>query len=120
VIPVYGVHHSEKFWEDPERFDVDRHKDSETSGTKQNFSYLPFGGGPESAFCFHLAVTQLVVALVMLHQTFSFSYDEELPAPVIRGAGSIRPKDGILTQIHTRTRRAPSHQKLEQASLDSF
>jgi len=119
VIPVYGVHHSEKYWDDPERFDVDRHKDSEDTKfgwTKTNFSYLPFGGGPESAFCFHLAVTQLVVALVLLHQNFSFSFEEQRP-PEIRGAGSIRPKDGILVQIHTRNKRPA---KAAQPSVESF
>lgn len=45
IIPVYALHHDEKYFPNPERFDPDRflpeNKDSITK-----FTYLPFGDGP--------------------------------------------------------------------------
>lgn len=46
-VPVYSLHHDEKYFPNPDRFDPERFSDE----NKENivpFTYLPFGAGPRN------------------------------------------------------------------------
>lgn len=44
-IPVHGLHHDEKYYPEPEKFDPERF--SEENVSKRNpYTFLPFGEGP--------------------------------------------------------------------------
>jgi len=45
AIFIYGVHHSEKYWPQPKKFNPSRFS-RENMKAIQPFSYFPFGGGP--------------------------------------------------------------------------
>lgn len=45
LIPVYALHHDEKYYEDPEKFDPQRFT-RENINQRQFGIYLPFGDGP--------------------------------------------------------------------------
>lgn len=67
-IPFVSLHHDEKYWEDPEKFNPDRfsdeNKDKIVSGT-----YLPFGVGPRNCIVSRTGeMTHFVVEIWMLNQ----------------------------------------------------
>ncbi|VFQ83570.1 unnamed protein product [Cuscuta campestris] len=73
-ISVWNLHRSPDLWKDadtfcPERWPLDGPNPNETN---QNFSYLPFGGGPRKCIGDMLATFETVVALAMLVRRFDF------------------------------------------------
>lgn len=47
IVPIYGLHFDEKYWDNPKTFNPDRFSD-ENKGKITNGSYLPFGVGPRN------------------------------------------------------------------------
>ncbi len=45
LVPVYAIHHDEKYYEDPEKFDPQRFT-KENINQRQSGIYMPFGDGP--------------------------------------------------------------------------
>ncbi|KAK4887308.1 hypothetical protein RN001_003579 [Aquatica leii] len=46
-LPIAGLHHDSKYYDNPERFDPERFSD-ENKSKRHPFSYMPFGGGPRT------------------------------------------------------------------------
>lgn len=45
MIPAYGLHHDERFWENPDKFDPERFNEVNVKKIVP-FSYIPFSEGP--------------------------------------------------------------------------
>jgi cytochrome P450 len=46
IISIYGIHHSSKNWEDPEKFIPERFKNERNEKQKHDhYAWLGFGGG---------------------------------------------------------------------------
>ncbi|MBX0303494.1 cytochrome P450 [Haloarcula salinisoli] len=63
MLPQWGVHRSERFYDDPDTFDPERWR-PERAKERPRFAYFPFGGGPRHCIGKHLAMleAQLIVA----------------------------------------------------------
>jgi len=62
---IYGVHHSENYWEHPEEFNPDRFDKSKQKG-KPNFAYFPFGGGPRLCIGNSFAMMEMQIILCQM------------------------------------------------------
>lgn len=62
---IYGVHHSEKYWENPEVFNPDRF-DKSKQKEKANFAYFPFGGGPRLCIGNSFAMMEMQIILCQM------------------------------------------------------
>lgn len=63
LLSPWIVQRHPRFWPDPERFDPERFM----PGTRTKpYTYFPFGGGPRSCLGTHFAMTEMLVALVVL------------------------------------------------------
>ena len=71
VVYIYGVHHSEKYWEAPEQFRPERFE-KEATKKRPAFTYMPFGGGPRLCIGNNFAMMEMQLALVKMLQRFSF------------------------------------------------
>ncbi len=107
IVFVYGAHHAQRYWQDPESFDPERFsKPNEKLHTP--FTYLPFGGGPRGCIGGNYAMLQILMILTSLLRKYDLqlSPDQTIePRPMV----ILRPKHGIrmtFTQIIARNRHA--------------
>ena len=93
IVHVYGAHHAEKHWPNPETFDTDRFiKGNEK--LRKPFTYLPFGGGPRGCIGNNYAMLQILMILSELLRKYDFQIT---PGQTIEAQPMVilRPKHGI-------------------------
>ena len=81
VLCAYSVHHSDKFWSDPEEFRPERFS-PERMKARTKYSYLPFGAGRRSCIGGALSQLENALALAMLLRRFDPQYVGEVPARI--------------------------------------
>ena len=67
MLSQWAMHRSERFWDDPDRFDPDRWADDEHN---PGFAYFPFGGGPLHCIGKHLAKLEARLILARTAQEY--------------------------------------------------
>jgi cytochrome P450 len=93
IVFVYGAHHAQRYWDDPERFDPARF--SKTHEKQQTpFTYLPFGAGPRGCIGSNYAMLQILMILSILIRRYDFQLS---PGQKIEAQPMVilRPKHGI-------------------------
>jgi cytochrome P450 len=93
VVFIYGVHHSSRHWENPERFDSERFgKASEKPQTP--FTWLPFGAGPRGCIGGNYAMLQIFMILSVLLKKYELHL---VPGQTIEARPMVilRPRHGI-------------------------
>ncbi|HLF65274.1 MAG TPA: cytochrome P450 [Saprospiraceae bacterium] len=93
---IYGVHHDEDLWPDPEHFDPGRFAADKVKD-QIPFSYLPFGGGPRLCIGNQFAMLEmlLVISYVVRHYQLKLAGDH----PVIQPLVTLRPKGSVLMKL---------------------
>jgi cytochrome P450 len=69
VCVPWVTHRHPAFWDDPERFDLDRFR-PEAESDRHPFAYMAFGGGPHGCVGRRLAMMEMVVVTANLLQSF--------------------------------------------------
>ncbi|XP_071478584.1 cytochrome P450 3A24-like [Diadema antillarum] len=102
-IPVYNIHHDEKYWPDPEKFDPDRFSKAEKD-KRHPFAWLPFGAGPHNCIGMRFALMEAKMAIARLLQKYRFETcpQTEIP-PKLGDNGFLSPPNGVSLRIVTRT-----------------
>ncbi|KAL3833960.1 hypothetical protein ACJIZ3_008696 [Penstemon smallii] len=113
-ISVWNLHRSPNHWEDadkfnPERWPLDGPNPNETN---QNFSYLPFGGGPRKCIGDMFATFENIVAVSMLVRRFDFQLALGAPPVKMTTGATIHTTEGLKMTV-TRRRRPPIIPTLE-------
>ena len=67
--PIWALHHSEDFFQDPEEFRPERFL-KETKEDFHPYAYLPFGGGPRKCIGLRFAMIEIKLALAKLLQKY--------------------------------------------------
>lgn len=91
---IHGVHHSSKYWTEPEKFDPERFNKANSRG-HQPFTHLPFGAGPRGCIGEKYAMLQMLIILYRLIG----SYDISIQSPDkmdINPMIILRPKEEIF------------------------
>ncbi|XP_073032888.1 protein LUTEIN DEFICIENT 5, chloroplastic-like [Primulina eburnea] len=121
-ISVWNLHRCPKHWEDadkfnPERWPLDGPNPNESN---QNFSYLPFGGGPRKCIGDMFASFENIVAVAMLVRRFDFQMALGAPPVKMTTGATIHTTEG-LTMTVTPRRRDPIIPTLNipKSNLDS-
>lgn len=94
---VYGVHHSEAYWPEPEKFDPLRFS-KEASKKRPAFAYIPFGSGPRLCIGSNFAMIEMQMTLARMIMNFDFELVDEAKIelePLI----TLRPKGGIPVKL---------------------
>jgi len=93
VVFIHGVHHSPRYWENPETFDEERFsKGKEKLHTP--FAHLPFGAGPRGCIGGNYAMLQMLMILSVLLRKYDFRM---VPGQTIQARPMVilRPEHGI-------------------------
>jgi cytochrome P450 len=107
VVFIYGVHHSPRHWENPERFDPERFtKPNERLHTP--CTWLPFGAGPRGCIGGNYATLQIFMILCVLLRKYEFQL---VPGQTIEARPMVilRPKDGIRMNFTEAIAPGPGH-----------
>ncbi|KAF3320363.1 protein LUTEIN DEFICIENT 5 [Carex littledalei] len=105
-ISVWNLHRCPKNWTDadkfkPERWPLDGPNPNEIN---QNFSYLPFGGGPRKCVGDMFATFENVVATAMLVRRFDFQLAPNAPPVEMTTGATIHTTEGLKMTVTRRTR----------------
>ncbi|XP_055378932.1 cytochrome P450 6A1-like [Condylostylus longicornis] len=80
IVPVYGIHHDEEYYPDPEKFDPDRFL-PENIAKRPQFTYLPFGEGPRNCIGKRFGLMQTYIGLASILGKFKITTsDKTLPS----------------------------------------
>jgi cytochrome P450 len=107
VVFIYGVHHSPRHWENPERFDPERFtKPNERLHTP--YAWLPFGAGPRGCIGGNYATLQIFMILSVLLRKYEFQL---VPGQAIEAHPMVilRPKHGIRMNFTEATTLSSAH-----------
>lgn len=99
MVSPWTLHHTPRFWPDPERFDSDRFLPAREA-SRHRYAYLPFGAGPRVCLGSHFAYMEAQFALAVLLRRYRFELlgDDE-PEP----GATLRPKHGVRMRVHRRS-----------------
>ncbi len=97
IFNIYGIHHHQAFWQDPEQFQPDRFLVDQ----KRRFSYMPFGTGERICIGNHFAMLESQLLLSMIIQHFDIELIDSTEVKM-EMAVTIRPKGGIPIRIKPR------------------
>jgi len=93
LIPLYALHRSRLYWNEPDAF-----RPSRFAGKIANNTYLPFGGGPRICIGASFAQVQAQIQLATLLSRFRFSLIEgRTPQPAL--SFSLMSKNGIFLDV---------------------
>ena len=93
IVYVYGAHHAQRYWPNPEQFDPERFSKA-NEATHTPFTHIPFGGGPRGCIGGNFAMLQILMILSILLKKYDFELSpgqDFEPRPMV----ILRPKNGI-------------------------
>ncbi len=94
---TYIVHHSPKYWTDPEEFRPERFS-PERMKKRVKYSYMPFAAGKRACIGGALSQIENMLALVTLLRRFQPEYVGDVPAK-IQSTVTLCPKGGLPFRI---------------------
>ncbi len=98
VIPfIYGVHHHEQYWQDPDAFKPARF-DKASIAERPPFAYFPFGGGPRLCIGSQFAMMEMQFLVAMLVRRFRFTLAQN-HQPELQPMVTLRPKGGLMMRV---------------------
>jgi cytochrome P450 len=93
LIPIHAIHHDERFWPEPNRFDPTRFL-GENARSHHRCAYLPFGGGRR--ICIGMSFALMEGTLVTAIMSQRFVYDVAPGTPIEPEATlTLRPRHGL-------------------------
>jgi len=113
IVYVYGAHHAQRYWQNPENFDAERFTKANDK-LRTPFTFLPFGGGPRGCIGGNYAMLQILMILSDLLRKYDFQL---APGQTIEARPMVilRPKHGIrMTFANTIAPALASH-KMQSA-----
>lgn len=81
AIPIYGIHHNQDLWPEPEKFQPERFT-PEAKAKRHPFAHIPFGNGPRNCIGMRLALMEAKMALVKVLQNVMFVPVEQTQIPL--------------------------------------
>ncbi|XP_012227316.1 cytochrome P450 6j1-like [Linepithema humile] len=99
-IPVHGLQHDPRYWNNPEVFDPERFN-PENKQNIDRFVFLPFGEGPRICPGMRMALLQIKAGLATLLRKYSLelSPKTKLPLKMIPGVILASPEGGLWVKI---------------------
>jgi cytochrome P450 len=99
AVHLWGVHHMEDLWPNPERFDPERFAEHRREDKVHRYAYLPFGNGVHKCIGMYFGGMEVKAAMHQLLQRFRLSVEPGYRMP-LDWVSLPRPKDGLPIELH--------------------
>lgn len=98
-VDVWGLHHDEKFWNEPQKFIPERFS-PENKSQIQPYTFMPFGAGPRNCIGSRFAMleTKIAVARIIKDYELKPTHDSQNDLALLC-RGAIVPKDGVHVKL---------------------
>ncbi|MDS0283130.1 cytochrome P450 [Haloarcula onubensis] len=100
MLPQWGVHRSERFYDDPETFDPERWR-PERAKERPRFAYFPFGGGPRHCIGKHLAMLEAQLIVAATAQRYELDFLGETPLELMPSL-TAHPRQEMSMRVESR------------------
>ncbi len=101
-VPVYAMHHDEKYWPEPEAFKPERFL-PENKESITPFTYMPFGDGPRNCVAMRFAYMEMKTVLVRVLQKYRLVRGPETSVPIkVKPRVVLAPAEPILVRVERR------------------
>lgn len=97
LMSIWGMHHDERFFPDPEAFRPERWLDGSAASVPK-YVYQPFGGGPRVCVGNHFAIMESVLVLAALLRRARYELVTRT-APELQMAVTMRPRHGMPMRV---------------------
>ncbi|XP_067212815.1 cytochrome P450 9e2-like [Linepithema humile] len=100
-IPVYGLHHDPKYFEEPEKFDPERFLGERKNDSLHSGAYLPFGLGPRMCIGNRFALLETKILLFHLLARCNLKPCEKTPIPlkIANDGFNMKPEGGFWLSV---------------------
>nr|XP_012223675.1 PREDICTED: cytochrome P450 9e2-like [Linepithema humile] len=100
-IPVYGLHHDPKYFEEPEKFDPERFLGERKNNSLHCGAYLPFGLGPRMCIGNRFALLETKVLLFHLLARCDLKPYEKtsIPLKIAKDGFNMKPEGGFWLNV---------------------
>lgn len=96
IVPTFAMHHDEKFYPDPEKFDPTRFSSENKGDTSiMDRPYLAFGDGPRNCVGQRMGKMFIKIAVCSILQHFYVELDDKYAGKKIKASLNLHPIDGI-------------------------
>ncbi len=99
MLPQWGVHRSERWYDDPLTFDPDRWEPARRAD-RPRFAYFPFGGGPRHCIGKQLSLLEAKLILATVGSEYTLEY--EGPTLDLRGSLTMHPDHPMPMRLRER------------------
>ncbi len=100
-VSVYTIHHDERWFPDPERFDPERFA-TPPAHEIPDHAYLPFGIGPRACIGRRFALMEGAIVLTELLRRFSLHLTSPTQRPELETTLSLHPRGGLKLRVARR------------------
>jgi len=101
--PIYNIHHDEKIWENPGKFDPSRFS-PENKPNISPYHFMPFGHGPRNCVGARFATMEAKLAIIKVVKKFKIQTSPETEIPLkLRFGITMSPQNGIKLSIKNRS-----------------
>jgi len=108
LIPVYTVHHDERWFPEPEEFDPERFS-KENKGNIHPNTFIPFGSGPRGCIGYRFALTEAKLAVATIVYNYMLEPSSKTLIPMVfENYNLLRPKNGMNLQVTKIHRSSPN------------
>lgn len=100
IIPVFGLHRDEKYWDDAKVFDPDRFSESRKQSIDK-MTFIPFGEGPRMCVGMRMALLQMKSSLATLIRSYKLELSPKTRLPLVLAPSSFltTPRGGLWVSI---------------------
>ncbi|KAJ6633344.1 Cytochrome P450 9e2 [Pseudolycoriella hygida] len=95
-IPIFGIHHDGRYFENPEKFDPERFSEENRRNIDPD-TYIPFGLGPRNCIGSRFALMELKTIIYYLLLNFDFvpTAKSQIPLKIAKNPTQLQAENGI-------------------------
>ncbi len=98
IIYIYGLHHSDKVWDEPEKFNPERFTKAKKK-ERHNFAHMPFGAGPRQCIGRNFAMMEMQMIILKFIQKYKLELVKNQRIDVWPSV-TLRPRHGIKMNLY--------------------